>query len=83
MDLILLPRMATMVTGRVRTARLQAESGEFRTEARAEAARHILLLRAQCGAGPELLAQFENEDRNGRSVHQKVARAHTTFVASA
>ena len=43
MDLILLARMATMVTGRVRTARLQAESGEFRTEARAETARLILL----------------------------------------
>ena len=44
MDLTLLARMAIRVVGRVGTARPQAESGEFQTEARAEAARHILLL---------------------------------------
>ena len=43
MDLTLLARMAIRVVGRVGTARPQAESGEFQTEARAEAARHILL----------------------------------------
>ena len=54
------------------------ESGEFQIEACAEAARLILLfvlnaargrLGHIAGRGPELLAQFENEDRNGRSVH--------------
>ena len=43
MDLALLARKSTMVAGRLRTARPQAESGEFQTEARAEAARLILL----------------------------------------
>ena len=51
MDLILLARMATMVTGRVRTARPQAESGEFQTEARTEAARRILLFMLNAARG--------------------------------
>ena len=82
MDLALLARKSTMVAGRLRNARPQAESGELQPEARAEAARLILLFVLNAargrtgnttGRGPELAAQFENEDRNGRSVHQEVA----------